>query len=584
MAAACRALGLPVTGATSASTTSRRDGPSTRPRSSASSACSRTPPPPSLRLPPPGLDVWLLGETRVELGGSVQRLATGLEGRPHPRPARRGQPPPPARRPRRPAPPGRRPRPLRRRPRPRPGRSHPGRGVGATVSSRDPGSGRERGRGRRARRGPGTWSLPRSAGLVSESASRVLLAAPPEAADQLRSLARTADVPTARLGATGGDRLIVPGLLDLPLSQLRDAYEGPPRALGGSLTRADSPTPGCEQPGAPPPARSSLPTGGPNAGGWVPARQGTRAEDPASAGRGCAAIPFPGRALSEISVVRATVGEGRRLAGGPHGWVAAGRRGRGGAAGGGGGGSGGGGRGQEQQPRMANTELVGHVAPPQSGGTGTSGPTGTWPIWGTCGRRTAGRPNGVWAISLKDPAKPRPLASFAKFPGSDGEDVWVGAVSTKAFRATWPPSASSAAPAGPGVRRAGAVRRDQPGQAEGAGPVPHRRHHRRPRGGHRPAARRPGAGPGRGALLVQPEPGPAGRPAHHRDHRPRRPRSSPTGTSAATARPRPGASSPPAGTSSPTAPGRSTRGTSCSPPSGRPACSSSTSATRPRPG
>ena len=44
------------------------------------------------------------------------------------------------------------------------------------------------------------------------------------------------------------------------------------------------------------------------------------------------------------------------------------------------------------------------------------------------------------------------------------------------------------------------------------------------------------------------------------------------------------ASSPPAGTSSPTAPGRSTRGTSCSPPSGRPACSSSTSATRPRPG
>jgi phosphoribosylformylglycinamidine synthase len=73
------------------------------------------------------------------------------------------------------------------------------------------------------------------AALVSESASRVLLAAPPEAADQLSSLARTANVPTARLGATGGDRLIVPGLLDLPLSQLRDAYEGAlPRALGDS--------------------------------------------------------------------------------------------------------------------------------------------------------------------------------------------------------------------------------------------------------------------------------------------------------------------------------------------------------------
>ncbi|HET9559082.1 MAG TPA: AIR synthase-related protein, partial [Actinomycetota bacterium] len=71
------------------------------------------------------------------------------------------------------------------------------------------------------------------AALVSESASRVLLAAPPEAADQLKALARTAKVPAARLGATGGDHLIVPGLLDLPLSQLRDAYEGAlPRALG----------------------------------------------------------------------------------------------------------------------------------------------------------------------------------------------------------------------------------------------------------------------------------------------------------------------------------------------------------------
>jgi hypothetical protein len=40
----------------------------------------------------------------------------------------------------------------------------------------------------------------------------------------------------------------------------------------------------------------------------------------------------------------------------------------------------------------------------------------------------------VWAISLEDPAKPRPLASFAKFPGSDGEDVWVGSVRTSKFK------------------------------------------------------------------------------------------------------------------------------------------------------
>jgi hypothetical protein len=45
--------------------------------------------------------------------------------------------------------------------------------------------------------------------------------------------AAAAGVPAARLGGTGGDRLVVPGLLDLPLDRLRDAYEGAlPRALG----------------------------------------------------------------------------------------------------------------------------------------------------------------------------------------------------------------------------------------------------------------------------------------------------------------------------------------------------------------
>jgi phosphoribosylformylglycinamidine synthase len=71
------------------------------------------------------------------------------------------------------------------------------------------------------------------AALVSESASRVLLAAPPEAAGDVEALATAASVPATRLGATGGDRLVVPGLLDLPLSRLRTAYEGAlPTALG----------------------------------------------------------------------------------------------------------------------------------------------------------------------------------------------------------------------------------------------------------------------------------------------------------------------------------------------------------------
>ena len=88
---------------------------------------------------------------------------------------------------------------------------------------------------------------------------------------------------------------------------------------------------------------------------------------------------------------------------------------------------------QEQQPRMSNTELVGHVAPTQNGVYGDvwahkdTAYLGNW-RQGDC------RPaNGVWAIDLEDPAKPRPLTAFAKFSGSDGEDVWVGSVRTRAF-------------------------------------------------------------------------------------------------------------------------------------------------------
>ena len=71
------------------------------------------------------------------------------------------------------------------------------------------------------------------AALASESASRVLLATPPEAAEELEALAAAAGVPATRLGTTGGDHLVIPGLLDLPLSRLRDAFEGAlPHALG----------------------------------------------------------------------------------------------------------------------------------------------------------------------------------------------------------------------------------------------------------------------------------------------------------------------------------------------------------------
>jgi phosphoribosylformylglycinamidine synthase II len=178
-------------------------------------------------FPRPGLDVWLLGATRVELGGSVwQRLTSGrLEGSPpaldlaaeaalHHLLADLA------------------------------GRrllagahdlsdgglalalveSALAAGVGATVDLPEVLS---------AGLPPRQRSL---AALVSESASRALAATPPDAAEQLEALATAAGVPATRLGVTGGDRLVVPGLLDLPLPRLRDAYEGAlPRALGESV-------------------------------------------------------------------------------------------------------------------------------------------------------------------------------------------------------------------------------------------------------------------------------------------------------------------------------------------------------------
>ena len=129
MAAACRALGLPVTGG-NVSFYNESSGRPIHPTPIVGvlglldGRHHRRP----LRLPPPRPRRLAAGRDpgrarRLGLAAPVHRPPRGPP--PHPRPARRGQPPPPARRPRRPPPPGRRPRPLRRRPRPRPGRSHP---------------------------------------------------------------------------------------------------------------------------------------------------------------------------------------------------------------------------------------------------------------------------------------------------------------------------------------------------------------------------------------------------------------------------------------------------------------------------
>jgi len=71
------------------------------------------------------------------------------------------------------------------------------------------------------------------AALLSESPSRVLLAVEPALAAEVQTLAARAGVPAGRLGETGGDRLVIEGVLDLGLDALRERYEGAiDRALG----------------------------------------------------------------------------------------------------------------------------------------------------------------------------------------------------------------------------------------------------------------------------------------------------------------------------------------------------------------
>jgi phosphoribosylformylglycinamidine synthase subunit PurL len=226
MAAACRALGLPVTGG-NVSFYNESSGRPIHP----------TPIVGVLGLledatvavpggfPRPGLNVWLLGETRLELGGSAwQRLATGrLEGRPPTLDLaaeaslhrlliglanRRLL-----------------------------ASAHDLSGGGLAIALVE--ATLAAGVGATVALPPvlPAAALPPEqaplAALTSESASRVLLATPPEAAEDLQALAAEAAVPATRLGTTGGDRLVIPDLLDLPLSHLRDAYEGAlPRALG----------------------------------------------------------------------------------------------------------------------------------------------------------------------------------------------------------------------------------------------------------------------------------------------------------------------------------------------------------------
>ena len=72
------------------------------------------------------------------------------------------------------------------------------------------------------------------AALFGETASRVVVSAGEEAVAALEALLHHEEVPFVRVGLTGGDRLILATNIDLPLADLRYAYEsGLETALAG---------------------------------------------------------------------------------------------------------------------------------------------------------------------------------------------------------------------------------------------------------------------------------------------------------------------------------------------------------------
>ena len=72
------------------------------------------------------------------------------------------------------------------------------------------------------------------AALFGEAPSRVVVSCTAGHADAAREQAQQAGVPVTTLGVTGGDRFVIPGLIDEPLTELRAAYEGGlERALQG---------------------------------------------------------------------------------------------------------------------------------------------------------------------------------------------------------------------------------------------------------------------------------------------------------------------------------------------------------------
>jgi phosphoribosylformylglycinamidine synthase len=70
--------------------------------------------------------------------------------------------------------------------------------------------------------------------LFSESASRVVLSIAPEKAAQLEELAVSFHLPFARIGETGGPRMVFDALFEITVEEARAAYEDAiPKLLAG---------------------------------------------------------------------------------------------------------------------------------------------------------------------------------------------------------------------------------------------------------------------------------------------------------------------------------------------------------------
>ena len=171
--------------------------------------------------------------------------------------------------------------------------------------------------GRRPRGGPGRdgrplgdggWSSSRRSTatreLFCELPSRVVAAT--DRPEELVDRAAAAGVAASVLGRAGGERLVVPGLVDLGVDELREAHDGRPAPGPGRGTGAvGGPRPGgsgrtggrparrgrrrgrAGPPGRCPPRGRPSPCRGSRSRRWPPGRAGGPARSAAHAGRGC---------------------------------------------------------------------------------------------------------------------------------------------------------------------------------------------------------------------------------------------------------------------------------------------------------